>query len=822
MTEVHAINIGQFLLDHQDLLATLGLKIDGKWLNKQETKAFSDEGISCNVHFTARIKISELVLPEEFTDEEAVRGWFEHVRAALEAEAMVPLADAHSKISMLLAFALNPEHADILGDAESVKQKYLRFPRGAFASELMTLCDQKRHTLQETIKTARLSVVKSRLKSATIKLKDTTLSEKVAWQTTFLATHLELWLVVEHRLTPEEINRLATLNEGDCVNAAKALLNAVQGKLELRVQDQLRTLAARTAKLPHIELLTNQEIADVISPYFGGLSPNLKKSRASNALVAVEERARERKFQSDISRLNDHRDSYANVASYYPLARALKRELILYVGPTNSGKTWRALNDLASHDTGVYLAPLRLLALEGQEELEKRGKETSFITGEERELKPYAHFTSSTIEMLNPEVEVGAVVIDEVQLITDERRGWAWLAALLGAPAKRVIMTGSPDVVKLIEMIASYLGEELSVNHCHRYNELKVADLPTSLHHLAPQTAVVCFSRRDVLRIKEQIQRTTDFKVSVIYGNLSPQVRREEARRFRCGETEILVATDAIAMGLNLPIREVVFFATSKFNGEAVVPLTHSEIRQIGGRAGRYGFAQFGVVHALDQRGVKLIKEAMRTAPDDLEPPFFVAPGANHVHIISEVLKTTSLERILAFFDRAMEFSDPRFTRANIDDLSYLAGYVDEILPFMPVDQRLTIASAPVTLRSDAVLGWFLNAMLPAFSGNREAEKMLDRFFDYVQHFTNQQPGYSTMLRDAEDYLRGLTVYAWLSYRYPEVFTRLEDCEARRDIVNAYIERELHSQSSPTSGKRGGGRQGRGGGDRRGGRRQSR
>jgi ATP-dependent RNA helicase SUPV3L1/SUV3 len=208
------------------------------------------------------------------------------------------------------------------------------------------------------------------------------------------------------------------------------------------------------------------------------------------------------------------------------------------------------------------------------------------------------------------------------------------------------------------------------------------------------------------------------------------------------------------------------------------------------------------VVHALDHRGLRLIKDAMRSKAPDLQPPFFVAPGANHVHIISDVLKTTSLERILAFFDRAMEFSDPRFTRANIDDLSYLAGYVDEILPFMPVDERLTIAAAPVTLRSDAVLGWFLNAMLPAFSGDAKAEKSLERFFNYVNNFTTKKTGAGALLRDAEDYLRGLTVYAWLSYRYPDVFSRLEDCEARRDIVNAYIERELHSQSAPAPKKR--------------------
>jgi ATP-dependent RNA helicase SUPV3L1/SUV3 len=135
---------------------------------------------------------------------------------------------------------------------------------------------------------------------------------------------------------------------------------------------------------------------------------------------------------------------------YFPRARALQRELVLYAGPTNSGKTWRALNDLVAGESGAYLAPLRLLALEGQEEIEKRGRVASFVTGEERDIREGASFVASTIEMMDTQRVVDAVVIDEIQLLTDEDRGWAWCQALVGAPAKRVIMTGSPDCIPLV------------------------------------------------------------------------------------------------------------------------------------------------------------------------------------------------------------------------------------------------------------------------------------------------------------------------------------------------------------------------------------
>jgi len=284
--------------------------------------------------------------------------------------------------------------------------------------------------------------------------------------------------------------------------------------------------------------------------------------------------------------------------SLFPLARVLKREIIFHVGPTNSGKTYQALQHLQKADTGYYLAPLRLLALEGYENLKAQNIPVSLITGEEEIVDEESTHISSTIEMMNASVEVDVAVIDEIQMIDDRDRGWAWANALIGVPAKKVILTGSINALYAVTELCEYLNEPLEVIHFERKNELKLLKEPTAIRQIERGTAIVAFSRRDVLGLRQQLSGR--YEVSVVYGNLSPEVRREEARRFREGESAILVATDAIAMGLNLPIKTLLFSKDNKFDGLRRRELLPTEVAQISGRAGRYGIEEVGYIGALD------------------------------------------------------------------------------------------------------------------------------------------------------------------------------------------------------------------------------
>lgn len=815
-TSPHDEKVRKFIRRHKKRLAELGLGAGPSYFFRDEERSFSAGGIQIDLRAHAELDYDVGTLGHpDLLQPEAAGGLLIAVRDQLAADLEKELRYAEEAFKKLTDVASDPRTRRWIAE-DVIREKYLNFPPEMPAHAAERAAKNNLRSLREHLGKVQFDVVRERVRALEgVKINKRELSARFEEDLKFLTPGLKVDLHVQVNTNDREIQRLAEKEEAQTGDAVRELLSKARRTLADKVQTQLSDLERRIRALPHIELLTEEDIASTVAPYYGGLSRDLKIRRAKNALVAVEERAREAKYHEDVSKLVEKRDLYADVAGYYPVARSLKRELILYVGPTNSGKTWRSLNDLASASSGAYLAPLRLLALEGQEELEKRGKTTSYITGEERDLRADAQFTSSTIEMLNTDKIVDAVVIDEVQMLADERRGWAWLAAVVGAPATRIIMTGSPDCIGIVQDLASYLGETLTIVECQRYNELRVADKPMRLRDIRKGMAIVCFSRRDVQRIKNTIQENSDLKVAVIYGNLSPRARREEARRFNSREADILVATDAIAMGLNLPISEVLFYTTQKFNGEEMVEISSSDIRQIGGRAGRYGFANYGIVNALDNDSLDLIKAAFAEQPEALTPPYYVAPGPNHIRIISDVLGTDSLERILTFFMRAVDFLDDRFTRANIDDLSILSSFVDQRLPFLPVTERLTIASTPVGIRNETVMRWFTDRMLNAFPDpeNPDAHDDLDDLFLAARRFDREKARNQLDLRDAEDYLKTLTVYAWLSFRYPNVFTRIEECEARRDEVNGFVERTLRSEMThehPPRERRRGGRKDRG------------
>ena len=190
----------------------------------------------------------------------------------------------------------------------------------------------------------------------------------------------------------------------------------------------------------------------------------------------------------------------------------------------------------------------------------------SLITGEERDVRPGAAFVSSTIEMANTNRVMDACVIDEIQMIGDHDRGWAWTAAVAGMAASEIIMTGSADAIPYVQRLAAATGEELEIVEFTRKSPLRVQEGGVAMSEIRRADALIAFSRRDVLGLRAQLLQQ-GHSVAVIYGALSPEVRRAEARRFREGQANVLVATDAIGMGLNLPIARIVLSTTRKFDG---------------------------------------------------------------------------------------------------------------------------------------------------------------------------------------------------------------------------------------------------------------
>ena len=462
----------------------------------------------------------------------------------------------------------------------------------------------------------------------------------------------------------------------------------------------------------------------------------------------------------------------------FPLARELKRKIIFHVGPTNSGKTYQALKQLKEATTGYYLAPLRLLALEGYENLKKDGVGVSLITGEEEIIDEESTHISSTIEMMNAAVDVDVCVIDEIQMISDRDRGWAWANALMGVPAKKVILTGSVNALNAIEELCEYLGEELEVIHFERKNELEMMTHSTSMKKIEPQTAIVAFSRRDVLSLKQQLSER--YSVSVVYGNLSPEVRREEARRFREGESQILVSTDAIAMGLNLPIKTLLFAKDNKFDGLRRRELLPTEVSQIAGRAGRYGFEEKGYVGTLEDNALETITSAFYAPLPDIQLPVSVMASLEHVMLIGEILETDNILDILAFFADNMEFEGP-FVAANIDSMLEIATIVSEYT--LDLKTRFFLSCAPASISSPYIESVFHRYIKQIEAGGQVLYIPPRDLPAFAQ--TND------MLLNAEDRVREISLYLWLSFKFPDIFQDTEQALKARVRLNNFIENSL-------------------------------
>lgn len=289
----------------------------------------------------------------------------------------------------------------------------------------------------------------------------------------------------------------------------------------------------------------------------------------------------------------------ANPQDAYPEARRLERRFVLHIGPTNSGKTYDALQRLKQASRGVYLGPLRLLALEVYDRFTDEGILCNMITGEESVYDPEAGITASTIEIMSTEKHYDVAVIDEAQMIADPFRGHNWTRALLGLCADEIHVCMAPEAEEIVKAVIDECEDDYEVVYHERKTPLNFEKGSIALEDVQKGDALVVFSRRSVLSLSAALARH-HIRASVIYGDLPPASRREQVHKFASGETDVVVSTDAIGMGLNLAIRRIIFVEVKKFDGTDFRLLLPSEIKQVAGRAGRYGLSEKGYVMALE------------------------------------------------------------------------------------------------------------------------------------------------------------------------------------------------------------------------------
>ena len=286
-----------------------------------------------------------------------------------------------------------------------------------------------------------------------------------------------------------------------------------------------------------------------------------------------------------------------NPKDEYPEARSLHRHFVLHLGGTNTGKTYAGFQRLRRARTGVYLAPLRLLALEAQETLLDSEVACPLPTGEEEDRREEDTHVAATAEKLDLKQRYDVAVIDECQMIADAQRGYAWTRAILGVLAPEVHLCAAPEAKNLLIRLIESCGDSYEVEVHERNTPLLCMAHPIDYQRVQPGDALITFSKIGVLSVAEDL-RQSGKEPAIIYGALPYSTRRKQMEGFLTGKMEYVVSTDAIGMGLNLPIRRIIFMETEKFDGVQRRELKPEEIKQIAGRAGRQGMYSRGFVGA--------------------------------------------------------------------------------------------------------------------------------------------------------------------------------------------------------------------------------
>ena len=341
-----------------------------------------------------------------------------------------------------------------------------------------------------------------------------------------------------------------------------------------------------------------------------------------------------------------------NPINEYEKARAMKRHFYLHVGETNTGKTYASIERLMEAESGVYLAPLRLLALEIQDKLNSENIACSLLTGEEENILSYAYHVSSTIEKLQLETPYDICVIDEAQMIADKQRGWAWTRAILGVLSPEVHICMAPEALDIVIKLIKDCKDTYEIIEHKRDTKLIFEDKPFDLNKdVKKGDALVVFGKRKALAVSAQLLNN-NIKTSIIYGSLPYSTRKKQFERFLDGETEVIVCTDAIGMGVNLPIKRIVFLETRKYDGVSLRKLNVSEIKQIAGRAGRRGIYDTGYVTAMTD--CNLIKNALNTKTSKIKKCYIGVPESLldiNIDII-DTLKTWSVMPLKGHYEK--------------------------------------------------------------------------------------------------------------------------------------------------------------------------
>jgi ATP-dependent RNA helicase SUPV3L1/SUV3 len=476
--------------------------------------------------------------------------------------------------------------------------------------------------------------------------------------------------------------------------------------------------------------------------------------------------------------------------------------VVAHLGPTNSGKTHAALEELAAAGRGVYAGPLRMLAQEAHRRLSDRvgADKVGLITGEER-VNDRAPILATTVEMAPQAGEL--LVLDEIQWADDEERGSAWTRLLLAGDFREIRLLGAVDALPLVERAFP----EAELRLFERKLPLEFVGART-LRSLGTGTVVVAFSRKAVLALAGEVNRLHPGRVAVLYGAMPLASRREEIDRFISGSADVCVATDVLGHGVNLPCETLLFAETNKYDGESRRDLLPWEIAQIAGRAGRFGLVERGLVGVLAGLGWGTADPSL--VESALEPHVAVGDGLRGYRIVDEARIRPRLSDLGVEDPRDLDAALVAWHRVALREWAYESWLAVESL--QPLRARLEAVQRRLRERGRRVSlddTWklvnapvdednleLLSTLALAIAGDRVARPHLTFLLDAARLR-------GASLEDAEQAGREASILRWFALQYPEVggvtmerAAALEHAAAERVVARLRLEVE-----SPTLGR---------------------
>ena len=276
-----------------------------------------------------------------------------------------------------------------------------------------------------------------------------------------------------------------------------------------------------------------------------------------------------------------------------------KNKITAVLGPTNTGKTFLAIETMLSFDSGMMGFPLRLLAREVYDKVITKvdPSKVALITGEEKIIPLNAKYFLCTVESMPVDKILDFVGIDEIQMCNDHERGHIFTDRLLNLRGEKLTMFMGSNTIK---GIIQNLDDDIEFINKKRLSKLSFGG-HKKISRIERKSAVIAFSTEEVYAIAELIRRQKG-GAAIVMGSLSPKTRNSQVNLYQSGDVDYLVATDAIGMGINMDLDQIYFSNIKKFDGKKIRRLKVAEIGQISGRAGRYlNDGSFGLTGECDE-----------------------------------------------------------------------------------------------------------------------------------------------------------------------------------------------------------------------------